>query len=45
MCNPLEADHELPLVNVAHMEVVPGHRTNIKVAEWFAELLSGSLSC
>jgi transposase len=41
--NLLEADHEVLLVNAAHMKAVPGHKTDVKDAEWIADLLRHGL--
>jgi transposase len=41
--NLLEADHDLLLVNAAHMKAVPGHKTDVKDAEWIADLLRHGL--
>jgi transposase len=41
--NLLEADHELILVNAQHMKAVPGHKTDLKDAEWLADLLRPGL--
>ncbi len=41
--NLLEADHDLLLVNAAHMKAVPGHKTDVKDAEWLADLLRHGL--
>jgi transposase len=41
--NLLEADHELILVNAQHMKAVPGHKTDLKDAEWLADLLRHGL--
>jgi transposase len=41
--NVLEADHDLLLVNAAHMKAVPGHKTDVKDAEWIADLLRHGL--
>src|SRR5262249_14724320 len=37
--NVLEADHDLIVVNAQHMKAVPGHKTDVKDAEWLADLL------
>jgi transposase len=39
----LEADHQLILVNAQHMQAVPGHKTDLKDAEWLADLLRHGL--
>jgi transposase len=41
--NVLEAEHDVLLVNAAHMKAVPGHKTAIKDAEWIADLLRHGL--
>lgn len=41
--NVLEAEHDVLLVNAAHMRAVPGHKTDIKDAEWIADLLRHGL--
>jgi transposase len=41
--NLLEADHEIILVNAQHMKAVPGHKTDVKDAEWLADLLRHGL--
>ncbi len=41
--NILEADHEVILVNAQHMKAVPGHKTDVKDAEWLADLLRHGL--
>jgi transposase len=41
--NLLEADHEVILVNAQHMKAVPGRKTDIKDAEWLADLLRHGL--
>lgn len=35
----LEADFELVLVNAAHLKGVPGRKTDVKDAEWIAQML------
>ena len=37
--NLLEADHAIILVNAQHRKAVPGHKTDVKDAEWLADLL------
>jgi len=41
--NRLEAEHELILVNAQHMKAVPGRKTDVKDAEWLADLLRHGL--
>jgi transposase len=41
--NLLEADHDVILVNAQHMKAVPGRKTDIKDAEWLADLLRHGL--
>src|SRR5437588_10756701 len=41
--NLLEARFQVILVNAAHMKAVPGHKTDIKDAQWIAELLRHGL--
>ncbi|MGC4047617.1 MAG: IS110 family transposase [Armatimonas sp.] len=41
--NLLESHLELLLVNPAHMKAVPGRKTDVKDAEWIAELLQHGL--
>lgn len=41
--NLLEADHTVLLVNAQHMKAVPGHKTDVKDAEWLADLLRHGL--
>jgi transposase len=41
--NVRETDHDLLLVNAAHMKAVPGHKTDVKDAEWIADLLRHGL--
>jgi transposase len=41
--NLLEGCFEVLLVNAAHMKAVPGHKTDVKDAEWIADLLSHGL--
>jgi transposase len=41
--NVLEADHDIILVNAQHMKAVPGHKTDVKDAEWLADLLRHGL--
>jgi len=41
--NLLEGNFEVLLVNAAHMKAVPGHKTDVKDAEWIADLLSHGL--
>jgi len=41
--NLLEADFEVLLINAQHIKVVPGRKTDIKDAEWIAELLRHGL--
>lgn len=43
MFNVLEADHDIILVNAQHMKAVPGHKTDVKDAEWLADLLRHGL--
>jgi transposase len=41
--NLLEGSFELMLVNAAHIKAVPGRKTDVKDAEWIAELLRHGL--
>ena len=41
--NLLEGRFELLLVNAQHMKTVPGRKTDIKDAEWIADLLQHGL--
>jgi len=41
--NLLEGNYEVLLVNAAHIKAVPGHKTDVKDAEWIADLLSHGL--
>jgi transposase len=41
--NLLEADHDVILVNAQHMKAVPGRKTDVKDAEWLADLLRHGL--
>jgi len=41
--NILETDFELLVVNAAHMKAVPGRKTDVRDAEWIAELLRHGL--
>ncbi len=41
--NLLEARFQVILVNAQHMKAVPGHKTDVKDAEWIAELLRHGL--
>jgi transposase len=41
--NLLEAEHEIILVNAQHMKAVPGRKTDVKDAEWLADLLRHGL--
>jgi transposase len=41
--NLLEARFQVILVNAQHMKAVPGHKTDIKDAQWIAELLQHGL--
>ena len=41
--NLLEADFQLLLVNAAHIKAVPGRKTDVKDAEWIADLLRHGL--
>lgn len=41
--NLLEGRFQVILVNAQHMKAVPGHKTDIKDAEWIAELLRHGL--
>jgi transposase len=41
--NVLEAQHPVVLVNPQHMRAVPGRKTDVKDAEWLAELLAHGL--
>lgn len=41
--NLLEGDFEILVVNAHHIKTVPGRKTDVKDAEWIAELLSHGL--
>ena len=41
--NMLESDYELLLVNARHVKQVPGRKTDVKDAEWLADLLKHGL--
>jgi len=41
--NVLEAQHAVVLVNPQHMRAVPGRKTDVKDAEWLADLLAPGL--
>ena len=41
--NLLEGDYELLLVNARHVKQVPGRKTDVKDAEWLADLLKHGL--
>ena len=41
--NLLEGDFEVLVVNAHHIKVVPGRKTDVKDAEWIADLLSHGL--
>jgi transposase len=41
--NLLEAQHAVVLVNPRHMRAVPGRKTDVKDAEWLADLLAHGL--
>ena len=41
--NLLEADFTLLVVNARHIKAVPGRKTDIKDAEWIADLLRHGL--
>jgi transposase len=41
--NLLEGEYELLVVNAAHVKAVPGRKTDVKDAEWLAELLRHGL--
>jgi transposase len=41
--NILEGAHPLLLVNAQHMKAVPGHKTDVRDAEWIADLLRHGL--
>jgi transposase len=43
MFNVLEAEFEVLLVNAKHIKHVPGHKTDVKDAQWIAELLQHGL--
>src|SRR6266705_196015 len=43
ICNLLEDQFELLLVNAQHIKAVPGRKTDIKDAEWIADLLQHGL--
>jgi transposase len=41
--NLLEGDFEILVVNAHHIKTVPGRKTDVKDAEWIADLLSHGL--
>jgi transposase len=41
--NILEGNFEVMLVNAQHIKAVPGRKTNVKDAQWIAELLQHGL--
>ena len=41
--NILEGDFQVLLVNAKHIKFVPGHKTDVKDAQWIAELLQHGL--
>src|SRR6202165_409675 len=41
--NLLEGDFEILVVNAHHMKAVPGRKTDVKDAEWIADLLRHGL--
>jgi transposase len=41
--NLLEEDHTVLLINAQHLKTVPGHKTDVKDAEWIADLLRHGL--
>src|SRR5579863_8000414 len=41
--NLLEGDFEILVVNAHHIKAVPGRKTDVKDAEWIADLLSHGL--
>lgn len=43
VCNLLEQGFELLVVNAKHIKAVPGRKTDIKDAEWIADLLRHGL--
>jgi transposase len=43
MYNLLEGDFEILVVNAHHSKTVPGRKTDVKDAEWIADLLSHGL--
>src|SRR5215218_8742568 len=43
ICNLLEGQFELLLVNARHMKAVPGRKTDVKDCEWIADLLRHGL--
>ena len=43
MYNLLEGDFEILVVNAHHIKTVPGRKTDVKDAEWIADLLSHGL--
>lgn len=43
--NLLEGDFEILVVNAHHLKTVPGRKTDVKDAEWIADLLSHGLLC
>ncbi len=42
--NILEGNFEVWLVNAHHIKAVPGHKTDVKDAEWIADLLHHGLA-
>ena len=43
VCTVLEAGHAVILVNPQHMRAVPGRTTEVKDAQWLADLLAHGL--
>ena len=43
--NLLEGDFEILVVNAHHLKTVPGRKTDVKDAEWIADLLQHGLTC
>src|SRR5579863_1084475 len=41
--NLLEGDFEILVVNARHIKTVPGRKTDVKDAEWIADLLTHGL--
>jgi transposase len=43
VCNLLEADHPIIVVNAQHLQTVPGRKTDVTDSEWLADLLRHGL--